>query len=389
MFVRRAALLALLLPILVHAQTPAPAPAPSGDPAYDNLVAAIRADDPARVTAALEAGANPNTRPEGRSLPFVIAVNRGKTAVAQAMLAKGADINMRHAPYYNATVLMLAVNARNLEMVKLLLASGANPNLVDKAGDPALNWAIFWGDEAIVDQLLAHKADPTLFGHGNALHVAMRRGHQRIVDKLIAHMQLGAAPSAAQQRLLDAVRADDAQAVASALAAGANAAGVDATNRPVLSLAARLDRRHAASALLKAGAPVDAPDLIGFSPLMEAARDGHQDMADLLLRHGAKVDQPANANGLALYALHLAAAGGKLDLIRKLVASGARLDVVDNENATPLLWAINQQPPAAKLLLELGANPDIVSKDGDSPRKIAEKRDMKEILSVLPKPRQS
>jgi cytohesin len=138
-------------------------------------------------------------------------------------------------------------------------------------------------------------------------------------------------------------------------------------------------------ALLDAGADIDAPDPIGFTPLMEAARDGKAAVAMLLLERKADLRKRAAANGLELTALHLATAAGQKELVNLLVARGADINARDSELATPLLWAINQQPEVAVLLLKLGANPDIAPKEGDSPRAIAVKRKLIPVLEVLPK----
>ena len=54
------------------------------------------------------------------------------------MIAKGADINVRDKDENGETLLMKAGDDENLELVKLLLEAGANPNLKDDDGETAL-----------------------------------------------------------------------------------------------------------------------------------------------------------------------------------------------------------------------------------------------------------
>jgi ankyrin repeat protein len=359
---------------------------PAWADSYDKLATAIKAGDAAQVKALLDAGLSPMVAgAPAQSPPLVLAVVTKQHAIARQLLAKGASPDARHATYYNATALMLAVNNRDQEMTRLLLDAGAKVNLTDKANDSALNWATFYGDAAIAEMLLAHKIDATLFGHGNALDVAMRRGHQQLVERYVDYLGRRQPVSARDQAMFNAVAGGNADAFKAALAGGARVNATDSTGRSALGLAARRGDLAMARALLDAGADIDVRDPIGFTPLMEAARDGKADVAAMLLDRKADLRRRAGANGLELTALHLATAAGQQELVKLLVTRGADIDARDSELATPLLWAINQQPEVAVLLLKLGANPDIAPKEGDSPRVIATKRKMTAILEAMPK----
>jgi ankyrin repeat protein len=351
---------------------------------YDELIAAIKADDTAQVRSLLEAGvpATVMGKPE-QSAPLVVAVVRKQPDIARLLLDGGADPDVRHASYYNATALMLAVNNRDAAMTQLLLDGGAKVNLTDKAGDSALNWATFYGDAAIAELLLARGIDATLFGHGNALDVAMRRGHQNLVQRYTDYLQRRRPMADNEAALFVAIESGDVAAARAALAGGARIDALDSTHRTALSAAARRGDVAMTTALLDAGAEIDATDPIGFTALMEAARDGHAEVVALLLERGADLAHRAAANGLELSALHLAAAAGRPDTVRLLVQRGAPIDALDSELATPLLWATNQQPEIAVLLVQLGADADLAPKEGQSPRRIAEERKIEPLLAAL------
>lgn len=325
---------------------------------YDDLAAAIRAGDLGQVRQLLARGASARDADAGKAAPLVIAASRGKHDIARALLAAGADPDPRYAAYHDATALMLAVNNRDLAMAELLLERGAGIDLVDSSGDPALHWAVFWGDGPLVDLLLRYKPRTDLVGHGPAVEVAMRRGHQALVARLLDYRGERVRPDVGTSVLIAAIEADDGRAVRTVLAAGANVDALDDTGRPVLARAARQGRLRALEALLNAGATVDALDRIGFSPLMEAARDGQLAACRALAARGAKLDRHAGPRGLAMTPVHLAVAGGQGEVLRWLAEGGAPLDAVDAEGAPPLAWAGGaDKKPLAELLLALGAKP--------------------------------
>jgi len=360
------------------------ASSPSWATTYAELAAAIKGGDKAQVAALLEGGLSPMAAgAQNQSPPLVLAVVTRQHEIARMLLARGAHPDARHATYYDATGLMLAVNNRDIEMARLLLGAGANPNLTDKSGDSALNWATFHGDEAMAELLLSYRIDATLYGHGNALDVALRRGHQALVQRYVDYLGRRQGVSAADAALFHAVAAGKPAELKTALAGGARVDARDGTGRSALGLAARSGDAAMVAALLDAGAPVDVPDPIGFTPLMEAARDGKLEAARLLLERGADVRRRAAANGLELTALHLATASGQRELVELLVSRGADINARDIEHATPLLWATNQQPEIAVLLAKMGADPDIAPKEGDAPRAIARKRKMDKLLEAM------
>jgi len=352
---------------------------------YAELAAAIRAGDTATVKSLLAAGVSPS-RTDGRgSAPILIAASRGQIETVRELLARGADPNPRFAAYYDATPLMLAVGSRDAAMARLLLEGGAKVDLVDRNGDPALNWACFYGDLPLVELLLQHRADASLVGHGNALEVSMRRGHQPLVERLVDYLKLRITPAPLDQRLIDAIDAADAGAAKAALVDGASPNAMDGSGRPLLARAARLGNAEIVVLLLATGADANAADRIGFTPLFEAARDGRLDAARELLLRGADPRRAAKANGIGMTALHAAAAASpaQADLLRLLVRAGAGVDARDAEQATALMWAVNADPAAAITLVELGADPDLLPKEGDSPRAIATQREMKALLAAM------
>lgn len=162
-------------------------------------------------------------------------------------------------------------------------------------------------------------------------------------------------------------------------------------------------RRNTATirTLILAGANVNAQDILGFTPLLLSVFYGYEDCVDVLLRAGGDVSQ---TNYVGANALHLAASQSSLDIVKKLVSAGldlnqpgafgdtaigraarnnltemvrylhqqgAKLNLIDANWDTPLSYSIYHQTQdkgheSFALLLELGADHLVVNKFGNT-----------------------
>lgn len=93
--------------------------------------------------------------------PLHLAAYFGQLEVARMLLESGADPNAVASNDSRVTPLHSAVSARHRDLAGLLLALGATPNAIQKGGWTPLHAAAHNGDVAIVDLLLLRGADPT------------------------------------------------------------------------------------------------------------------------------------------------------------------------------------------------------------------------------------
>ncbi|KAL4617467.1 KN motif and ankyrin repeat domain-containing protein 1-like [Arapaima gigas] len=122
--------------------------------------------------------------------------------VVEELFSKG-DVNAK-ASQAGQTALMLAVSHGRMDMVKALLACGADVNAQDDEGSTALMCASEHGHVEIVKLLLAQPGcDATLSDsdESNALSIALEAGHKDIAVLLYAHVNFSKAPSPGTPRL--------------------------------------------------------------------------------------------------------------------------------------------------------------------------------------------
>lgn len=111
-----------------------------------------------RIIQAREAADNDPNIALGRAI-----ANKAKVDVVRVLLEKGANPNSLRPNGYSC--LNGAVTNKNVQIVKLLLEAGADPNFMPK-GSPCLYEACRFSAQKIVAMLLAHGADPNRFTDG-------------------------------------------------------------------------------------------------------------------------------------------------------------------------------------------------------------------------------
>ena len=198
----------------------------------------------------------PKPAPEGEALGR--AVDQGDVPAVRRLLAGGADVNV---PLVVGTPLTEAARKRQVEMVRVLLAAGADPFAVTSHDVDALSAAVHAG----ADDILSLLVDAARRAHGDDA----RSGYRR------AMVAAAASGRAKPLRFLLAAGADPER-------------GDDKTGESPLHHAAAGGQIEIVTLLLQAGARPDTADHRGFPPLVEAARNGHAEVVRALLKHGAR-----------------------------------------------------------------------------------------------------
>jgi ankyrin repeat protein len=341
------------------------------------------------------------------------AANRGALRVATFLLDQGADVN---AKYNDAPPLIMAAMSAQRAMVELLLSRGADVNSRDGSGKTALFTAAEGGYLAVVEVLLAHKPDvdadaplQVAAGKGYAnlvklllaaganpnvegaqrrtpLSVAAGNGHPEIVKMLLAAK---ADPNSAtiDAPLMAAIDNHDASTAQLLLEAGADPNAPQTINYTV-----------SVNDVLYTGAPVS------VTPLFFAVASKQLPMVRLLLKFKADpndtrtekrsllfpalaesgilealLDAGVNVDGTdtATYwnksvertPLDAAADVNNADAVEILLKHGANANADDERGDPPLVWAALKAADAKvfRLLLDAKANPNVRDMFGRTP----------------------
>lgn len=181
-------------------------------------------------------GANVNTKP-GSYTPLMRACNEGNIEIVKILLETGADRNARD--INNLTALLIACAGRNLEMVKLLLDCPdglIDLNVVSWNGQNALSISCIFGDYDIFLELLA--AGALKHDAGKSLSFACGHGSLKIVKTLIElGVNVDHKDEYGRMPLFRAIEGGYPEAVSELLKAGADKNFVDRSGRNAKNLA--------------------------------------------------------------------------------------------------------------------------------------------------------
>jgi NAD(P)-dependent dehydrogenase (short-subunit alcohol dehydrogenase family) len=119
-------------------EAPPGSPQESGSTSDPGLHEAIVAGDLAAVEALLAAGADPNVKePSGGSSPLITAAMFGRAAEARSLIEAGADVDQRNDD--GSTALITAAFMAHPDIVQALLDAGADRSITNNAGSTALD----------------------------------------------------------------------------------------------------------------------------------------------------------------------------------------------------------------------------------------------------------
>lgn len=178
-----------------------------------------------------------------------------------------------------------------------------------------------------------------------------------LVTKMSACFQPGPNKAFANQDLLVAAQAGDAEGVRRALRLGASVE----TRRPIC-----LRYQDAEDADSPCAAWVS-PDVAGLTPLMRAAKAGSAEACCVLLGAGADIDATDHDGTMPL---HFAAASGSEDVCRFLIEWGALPDAADDDGLRPIDYVptdLVAEPSGIKQWREILSLPEAASRSRREP----------------------
>ena len=248
----------------------------------------------------------------------------------KVLLEYNANINVQDE--FKKTPLILACDANSYDMVKILLEHNADINLSDHRKETPLMYAVDERNTKIVELLLKYKPDLTLKNESGktALDIAYNRNNYvKEITDLIKES------SSREIQFLYAAAENNADKVLKYIAEG-----IDINNT--------IDQSC---------------DSIGSNALLLASEFHHKEIIKILLEHNADVNFKNYLNKTALE--YVANNDNNFDIAVEFINRGADVNAVDNENATPLMYAASSNAKKIlNLLIEHNADINIQTKSG-------------------------
>jgi uncharacterized protein len=311
-------------------------------------------NDSETVGLLLKAGADPKAVNQYGATPISEAAMLGNPAIIEQLLKAGADPNTRTTAD-GETVLMTSARTGSVDAVKALLDHGADVNPKENyRGQTALMWAAAERHAGVVKLLLEHGADWKV----------QSSFRETKIPKLSTASSISPISRGGLTAFLFAAREGDIETAKVMLDHGVDINQTDVNHTSGLVVSIMNKQYTFAKFLLDRGADPNVTDVKGRAALYAALDMRNEDWSALPMRKG---QDPLPT----------------MDLIKAILAHGANVnaalthnlpgrsgmdygDVALDEGTTPFMRAARSGDAAAmRVLLEAGADPKLVTKDGN------------------------
>jgi ankyrin repeat protein len=296
-----------------------------------NLDEAIKLE---QIKDLLDRGASIHARDRDGNTPLILAAASFEPDIVRLLLERGADAN---AVNYKSgrTALVAAIGFNDRVMLEALLASGADINLREPPIGQSEYQALTWEQK-------------------KTIYLSLGEGEAESVSRLRGIMGLGFAP------IHQAAFSGELMALELLFELGADIEARDYRGHTPLYIACEEHMNKAAGFLLDRGALIEAKNFEEMTPLMGAASWGNLQGAELLLPRGADVQaRDRRDRDTLMHAILGRGAGSEATpgLVRVLIRAGCDVRAVSDEGCTALDYASRREmEEIVELLEEAGAN---------------------------------
>ncbi|RWS27838.1 ion channel nompc-like protein [Leptotrombidium deliense] len=242
------------------------------------------------------------------------------------------------------------------DVIKVLLTQNARVDVFDERGRAGLHLAAELGHEDVCDILLENNAFVNVRNKGGStpLHLAAKQGFNSMIKNLV--LKHGA--------LLDAMTLN---------------------KQTPLHLAAENGQLEVCKTLLQMRADINATDNQAQNPLHLAAQSNHPDVLKLFLQHKPELVSVANKNGYTC--AHIAAVKGSVAVLKELMKfnqEAVKTARIKKTGCAALhLAAEGGHVKVVRLLLQTGAKASDENVDGYTPLHLAAKEGHVRVLHAL------
>jgi len=299
------------------------------------------------------------------------AIEENNKAGLEELLDVAWSIDINQANKHGECGVHIAAGLGRLEMLKVLVAHGANLGVADQQGDSAVYWAARQGHAPVIRFLVEHGVhvnQQNKLGE-SCLHAGCKYGHTAVVEYLVSiHTNIDLQDSHKESGLHIAAWHGFPRIVEVLCQAGANLDIKNEDDETPLHVAAARGHIECIRCLLdgssgtRGASTLDAQDRRGSTSLHLALRRHHTNVALLLLHSGADFDLPDSEGETPI---HICAREGMLGLSQTLCAFGCNVDLPNTEGMQPLhLAAKHGNTEVARCLCLAGASIDSKNQEG-------------------------
>jgi ankyrin repeat protein len=279
----------------------------------------------------------------------------------------------------NSTALHLACRRGHVEVVYVLLDSGADAEALDKHKSSPLHEASQGGHAELVRILLDRGVDTkskNYAGHP-PVFLALMGGHVPVVKVFIEFgVDIGIKGMDEWTPLHRALFEGNIEVTRGLLERGA-----DLTGQDLLRVAFLGGHAGVIQVFIEHGVDLTIKLTNGATVLHTTSTGGHVEMVRTLLEHGL---DPTTQDNNGLTSLHMASWAGHVDVALLLLERGANVTAQDNDGWTPLHCASGRgQAEVVRLLLEHGANATAQNNNGSTPLYYASAAGHAEVARLL------
>ncbi|XP_044736046.1 ankyrin-3-like [Chrysoperla carnea] len=232
-----------------------------------------------------------------------LAVKKDNAEIIRDLIINGVNDGITSFGIINLTPLCLAVYLGQEEIAEILIAHGANVNVVNIMGAP-LHIAAANGYVNIVGNLLRNGADISIRDTDNStpLELAVTNGHLQVVKIILQHKKVNM-----------------------------NAKCIDGWT--ILHYASQENNLAMVKFLVDEGCNINLETDGGLKPIHIAAREGNKDIVEFFVSKGLCINEPDKQN---LTILHYAVTTGQLEVIKYLIEKGADVNAKNDKGVTPM-----------------------------------------------------
>lgn len=219
--------------------------------------------------------------------PLILAATKGHTQIVKMLVAAGANINGKG--IHGTTALLSAATTAPLELTEVLLANGADPKHVDDHGHTAAMFAVNNRDIKLLERLLEAGVDiepSCMHGHTPLLTAAWSANLTAIKTLLAYGADITAKDAWGWQAVMVAAMIGDPEGLDYLLSKDTfDINEQDPDGRTALYHAAKAGKHECVAALLsrEPRASPNIKDRYGATPLLVAARNGHSEVIRALV----------------------------------------------------------------------------------------------------------